>query len=238
MRLASNYVWTFTTGAAVVVVPPETDFDSPCQCGDGRAAESGSERNLQRGDESADLHHGDVPPSRDRAELRCRGRWPMTRSTSLPPSRLRFRWLASTTYTATVTDGVTNLAGVPLGTTGAPNPWTFTTGTAVVPPPVILGPSISLFGGFGGPAGMTNMGIETVVNGDIGTTGASTLITGFHDTSVMVGGVAECTYTETPLNIGLVNGEIATAPPPPTVGCPNEGTAVTFALATAAGRKL
>jgi hypothetical protein len=82
---------------------------------------------------------------------------------------------------------------------------------------------------------MTNQGIETVVNGDIGTTGASTLITGFHDTSVMVGGVAQCTYTETPLNIGLVNGTIETAPPPPTVGCPNEGTAVTFAVATQAG---
>jgi hypothetical protein len=59
-------------------------------------------------------------------------------------------------------------------------------------------------------------------------------MTGFHDTSVMVDGIAQCTYTETPLNIGLVNGEIATAPPPPTVGCPNEGTAVTFALATQA----
>jgi hypothetical protein len=47
----------------------------------------------------------------------------------------------------------------------------------------------------------------------------------------MVGGVAECTYTETPLNIGLVNGTIDTAPPPPTVGCPNEGTAVTLSIA-------
>jgi hypothetical protein len=134
-----------------------------------------------------------------------------------------------------VTSGVTDLAGNPLGTTGAPNPWTFTTGAVVVPPPVVLGPTVSLFGGFGGPAGMTNQGIETVVNGDIGTTGASTLITGFHDTSVMVGGIAECTYTETPLNIGLVNGTIDTAPPPPTVGCPNEGTAVTFSFATQAG---
>jgi hypothetical protein len=81
---------------------------------------------------------------------------------------------------------------------------------------------------------MTNQGIHSVINGDIGTTGVSTVITGFHDTSVMVGPVAECTYTETPLNIALVNGTIDTAPPPPTVGCPNEGTAVTFAIAQAA----
>ena len=41
-------------------------------------------------------------------------------------------------------------------------------------------------------------------------------------------------YTETPLNIGTVNGLIYTAPPPPTVGCPSEGTAVTLAVATQA----
>jgi len=61
--------------------------------------------------------------------------------------------IVSSIYTATVTNGVTNLAGTPLGTTGAPNPWTFTTGAAIVPPPIILGPTIALFGSFGGPAG-------------------------------------------------------------------------------------
>ena len=34
--------------------------------------------------------------------------------------------------------------------------------------------------------------------------------------------------------IGLVNGTIETAPPPPTVACPGEGTAATFAIATQA----
>jgi hypothetical protein len=81
---------------------------------------------------------------------------------------------------------------------------------------------------------MTNQGIYTVVNGDIGTTGASTLMTGFHDPSVVVGGVPQCTYTETPLNVGLVNGTIDTTAPSPTAGCPLEGTATTFTLATQA----
>jgi hypothetical protein len=71
---------------------------------------------------------------------------------------------------------------------------------------------------------MTNQGTLTVINGNIGTTGVSTLITGFHDNT------PNCTYTETPLNIGLVNGSIDTAPPPPTVGCPSEGTALTAAI--------
>jgi hypothetical protein len=86
----------------------------------------------------------------------------------------------------------------------------------------------ALFGGFGGNAGITNQGIFTVINGNIGTTGVSTLITGFHDNG------PGCIYTETPLNVGLVNGTIETAPPPPTVACPTEGTAVTAAVAAQA----
>jgi hypothetical protein len=74
---------------------------------------------------------------------------------------------------------------------------------------------------------MTNQGILTVINGDIGTTGASTLVTGFHSPG------AGCTYTETSLNIGAVTGKINTAPPPPTVACPTEGTAATAAAALA-----
>ncbi len=66
--------------------------------------------------------------------------------------------------------------------------------------------AVAPFGVFGGGAGMTNQGIYTVVNGDIGTTAASTLITGFHDKGSV--------YTETPLNIGKVNGTIHTATAP------------------------
>jgi uncharacterized repeat protein (TIGR02543 family) len=89
----------------------------------------------------------------------------------------------------------------------------------VVVPPSILG-SAALFGAFGGGAGITNQGLNTVINnGSIGTTGASTLITGFHD------GTTADIYTETPLNRGNVTGRIYTAPPAP-------GTATSFAIAT------
>jgi len=134
---------------------------------------------------------------------------------------------ASTSYTADVTTGATDLSGNALGNTGAPNPWTFTTGTASTQPTIHLG-TAALFGGFGGAAGITNQGIYTVINGDIGTTGVSTLITGFNDNT------PGCVYTETPLNVGQVNGSIDTAPPPPTVACPTEGTAVTQAIAAQA----
>ena len=101
------------------------------------------------------------------------------------------------------------------------------------------------FGGFGGGGGggMTNQGTSTVIVGaqgqpvSIGTTGASTTMTGFHDNSVAYTpppAAAGCTYTETTLNMGAVNGTIVTDAPPPTITCPLEGTAATKASATAA----
>jgi len=75
----------------------------------------------------------------------------------------------------------------------------------VTNPSVALGAAAS-FGVFGGGAGMTNQGIYTVVKGDIGTTAASTLVTGFHDKKAV--------FTQTPLNIGNVTGTIHTATAP------------------------
>lgn len=131
---------------------------------------------------------------------------------------------ASTQYTATVSNAAKDLTGNAVAAGLVPNPWTFTTGTTAGP----VGPNLAssaTFGSFGGGAGITNQGINTIINGDIGTTGVSTLVTGFHDHGT------GCIYTETTLNVGLVNGNIDTAPPPPTVACPSEGTAVTAAIA-------
>jgi len=73
------------------------------------------------------------------------------------------------------------------------------------------------FAVFGGGAGITNQGTMTAITGDLGTTGASTMITGFHSSSF--------SYAETPLNVGAVNGNVYTDAP--------QGTAETFAYATA-----
>ncbi|MBA4153776.1 Ig-like domain-containing protein [Flavobacterium sp.] len=122
--------------------------------------------------------------------------------------------LTNTTYTATITTGAKNPAGVGIVSDYV---WSFTTVTdnALLPD---IG-SLENFGGFGGNAGLTNQGLNTVINnGGIGTTAASTLVTGFHD------GLTGDVYTETPLNVGLVTGGIYTAPPAP-------GTATSLALA-------
>lgn len=89
--------------------------------------------------------------------------------------------------------------------------------TAVVAAAPTLGVAAT-FAVFGGGAGITNQGTSTAITGDMGTTGASTMITGFHS-SVF-------SYTETPLNVGAVSGNVYTDAP--------EGTPETFAYANAA----
>ena len=122
---------------------------------------------------------------------------------------------ANTLYTATITTAAKNVSGNALANNYV---WSFTTiGLPVVPP--ILG-TAAFFGVFGGNAGITNQGLNTVINnGGIGTTAASSLITGFPD------GLTGDVYTETPLNVGNVTGGIFTAPPAP-------GTATSFAKAS------
>jgi hypothetical protein len=232
--LEANYVWTFTTGAAVVATPPEIVSTVPVNLATDVPLNQAVSVTFTEAMNPLTITTGTF-------QLAGPGETAVEGTISYDPINFIATFTpaapltASTLYTATVTNGVTNLAGTPLGTTGAPNPWTFTTGAALVPPPIVLGPTIALFGGFGGPAGITNQGLNTVVNGDIGTTGVSTTVTGFYDKSVAaVAGVYPCSYTITPLNVGLVNGTIDTAPPPPTVACPSEGTAITSGIATEA----
>jgi len=84
------------------------------------------------------------------------------------------------------------------------------------------------FGAFGGNAGVTNQGINTVINGSLGTTAASTLVTGFHDN------LTNDVYTETTLNIGAVTNGIFTAPPAPGTATSQQIAQDALADATAA----
>jgi len=95
------------------------------------------------------------------------------------------------------------------GTSTYSTTWRFTVG-ALQPPAVNLGLA-ARFGSIGSSAGITNQGTLTQVNGSIGTTGASTLVTGFHDATAPPSNV----FTETPLNIGAVRDTIYTATAPP-----------------------
>jgi hypothetical protein len=162
--LAGNYVWTFTTGAAVAVVSPEIVSTNPAnaainvplnQAVSATFTEAMNPLTITTGTFQLTGPGGAVVGTVSYDAINFI-------ATFTPTAPL----LASSSYVAAITNGATDLTGNPLGNTGAPNPWTFTTGTVVVPPPIVLGPTISLFGGFGGGAEMTNQGIHTVINGE------------------------------------------------------------------------
>lgn len=123
----------------------------------------------------------------------------------------------STTFSRVITTGAKDLAGNPIASN---NTATFTTGTQICTPSAAVNlRSIATYGGFGGGAGATNQGVNTIVTGDLGTTAACTLFTGFHTTTDV--------YTETGSNIGLVTGSVFCGPPAP-------GTVASLAIATQA----
>jgi hypothetical protein len=115
--------------------------------------------------------------------------------------------LPSTSYTATIkggSGGVTDLAGNPMAVDKSIQ---FSTNASTCVTAPALG-AAAPFGGFGGNATLTNDGLNSLVNGDIGVNAASTKITGLRD----IGGNV---YTVTTSNDGSVNGTIYTLTAPP-----------------------
>lgn len=226
--MAVPFIWTFTTAAAADAVPPTVISTLPINGAVGVALGATSSATF-----SEPMDPLTMTPATFR--LAC----PTVNLTgsvsySVAGNTVSFKpandMPANTLCTATITTGVRDTSGNAML---ANYVWQFTTQTVSVPPVPPAGPIIALgsaaaYGAFGGSAGITNQGLLSIVNGSIGTTAVSTAITGFHSSG------PGCIYTETPLNAALVTGAINTAAPPPTVACPSEGTAVTFAAATAA----
>ena len=125
---------------------------------------------------------------------------------------------ANRQFVATVRSGSAGAKDVAGNALATDRVWRFTTGNQACFTAVNLR-SAGAFGAFGGTAGVTNQGINSVVGGNLGSTAVCTAVTGFHD--------AGNVYTETPLNVGAVNGSIYCAPPAP-------GTTTTLAIATQA----
>ena len=218
IALAKDYVWSFTTGATLDTTAPTLIANSPALAATAVCLEKNVSVTFSEPMDATTLTSANFFVS-DPANANVPGVLSYdtqsntaTFAVTSPPG-----FAANTTYTSHVTTGVKDLAGVALAQASNTS---FTTGTQACGSveTVALG-SIATYGAFGGGAGMTNSGIHTVVNGDLGTTAACTLFTGFHDASNV--------YTETPLNIGEVTGDIYCDQPAP-------GTAQKLAIATVA----
>mgnify|MGYP006185082181 FL=1 len=207
VSMVSDYVWSFTTG---VIVAPFVVFTDPIQNAINVSLNKVVKATFSEVMDATTITTGTF--SLMNGTVLVPGAFSFTGATvSFTPSAAL---LENTTYTATITTGVQNSASEGIASNYI---WSFTTVVSSAGMP-ILG-SLDAIASFGGNAGVTNQGINTVIiNGGISTTAASTLVTGFHD------GLTGAIYTETPLNVGLVTGGIYTAPPTP-------GTATSFAIA-------
>lgn len=202
--IASNYVWSFTTGT---IVAPKVISTDPSNNETVVLLNKVITATFDMPMNPLTINSSTFTLKQGTTTIAGTVNYSGTTASFSPANPL----LADALFTATISVGAKNLAGTSITQDYV---WKFTTINPSIGPN--LG-TASQFGAFGGNAGVTNQGINTVVNGSISTTAASTLITGFHDATAI--------YTETPLNKGLVTGSIFTAPPIP-------GTAASFAIAT------
>ena len=212
---ASDYVWTFTTATTMDTTAPTVAAISPLDGSTGNCLTKTVTAAFSEAMDPTTITASSFVVTAGGAAVAGTVSYDTASmlATFVPSAPAGFA--PNTAFVVTVTTAVTDLAGNALA---ANKVWGFNTGAQTCTGGVALG-SAATFGAFGGAAGVTNQGINTVVNGDLGSTAACTLITGFHD--------ALHVYTQTPLNIGAVNGAIDCAPPAP-------GTPATMAIATQA----
>jgi len=212
---ASDYVWTFTTATTTDTTAPTVASISPIDGSTGNCLTKTVTATFNKAMDPTTITASSFLVTAGGVAVAGTVSYDTAAmlATFLPGAAAGFA--PNTAFVVTVTTAVTDLAGNPLA---ANKVWGFSTGAQACNAGVALGGAAS-FGAFGGGAGVTNQGINTVVNGNLGSTAACTLITGFHD--------ALHVYTQTPLNVGAVNGAIDCAPPAP-------GTPATMAIATQA----
>lgn len=196
--LIADYTWKFTTGT--IVAPTVTSTD-PINGTTGVSLNKTITANFSMVMDPLTINTTTFTVKQ--------GNTPITGTVTYTGSTASFtptaNLLEGKLYTATITIGAKNAAGIPLANDFI---WNFTTLVVNSPAPT----SSLFFGVFGGNAGITNQGLNTRINnGGIGTTAAATLVTGFTDKLASPNEV----YTVTPLNNGLVYGGIYAAAPAP-----------------------
>lgn len=205
--LAANKVWTFTTGSASDTTAPTVTLVNPADLATAVCLNKTVNATFSEAMDPLTLTTVNFTLAKTATPgVLVDGVVTYDAATKIASLNPTADLSSSTQYTATVVggaSGVKDLAGNALAVNKV---WTFTTGTSTCTTPVALGRAAP-FGNLGGTAGTTNQGINTVIDGDLGSTATVTSsVTGFHDSAAPV----PDTYTETGSNIGTVNGRIYT----------------------------
>jgi len=176
VNMVNDYVWQFTTGATTDTTAPTVTLVSPVDAATDVATNTVVKATFSEAMDPLTLTTANFTltsiggPVAGTISIN-----PLNTVATFKPNAIL---AVDTLYTATVSTSVTDQAGNPLAVNKV---WTFTTAATATVEPLVMLNMAQPFGTFGGSAGMTNMGILTVVNGDIGTTchGDVPSITGF-----------------------------------------------------------
>lgn len=216
---AGNHVWSFTTGATADAALPTVTSLSPPDGSAGVCLTRAVSATFSEPMDASTINTSTLRVTDGGVAVAGSVSYdaPSQVASFTPASASGFA--ASRSFVVTVGSGSTGVKDLAGNAMAVDRVWGFSTGTLPCSSSTVSLGTAALFGAFGGGAGVTNQGINTVVNGNLGTTAACTLVTGLHD--------AANVYTETPLNVGAVNGSVYCAPPAP-------GTSTTMAIATQA----
>jgi uncharacterized repeat protein (TIGR02543 family) len=137
--LVSNYIWTFTTGAAVVIIPPTVSLTDPLNLATGVALNQKIAATFSKNMDASTITTATFTLMQGTTPVSGFVSYSGTTAIFAPTSNL----LPITPYTATITTGSKDLAGNALLTNYV---WIFTTGAAVIvtPPTVNLTDPLNL----------------------------------------------------------------------------------------------
>jgi hypothetical protein len=166
--LATDYVWRFETGEAPDIISPTVTITNPADLDIDVAIDSAvnatfSEAMAPLTISSATFKVNETVSGDEVAWLSVEYDPLFNIATFIPQAYLT----PDTDYTATITNGATDLADNPLVDGDVPNPWTFRTAAAIVPEPLAIDLGAAASFGIASRAGLTSTGV-TVVNGDVG----------------------------------------------------------------------
>jgi len=164
--LASNFVWSWTTGTTLDAVPPKVTVENPANLATGVAINS-----LVRATFDKAMDHLTITTltfTLKNGAASVSGTVTFDALSKVATFKPASNLLPNTKYTAMVSTGAKDLAGNALVSGLVPNPWTFTTANTVVIPPAAAVP-LGSAGAFGimATSAITNTGAGTMINGDV-----------------------------------------------------------------------
>lgn len=194
IALASNYVWSFTTGTTTAPIVISSD---PINNATGVSLNKIVTATFNMPMDPLTITTSNFTLKQGTIAVAGSVSYSGSTASFNPTSDL----LASTTYTATISTGTKNLAGIALANDYV---WTFNTGTSIITNPIVNLASAARFGILSGVGISNNAGFSEIHNMDVGISpGVRSSITGFPP-AIIVNGAIYASDDSAPLGIAAM----------------------------------